>query len=221
VEPAGYAFVIWGLIYAGSLAYAVYQARPAKAEDPLLRRIGWLTASGFLLTCIWMLVARFGPLWATVPTIIGMLSLLGASFVVAARWDHRQQALTRSHRWLVITPLAIFNGWLTAAVFVNAAEVLPRYGFGRLGLPLEAFSLVVLGAAFLLALVVLRLARWNPAYGITVVWALLGIIVANIERELSFVVAIAAGCAAVALLAVLALKHEHRRALVTGGPTRR
>ena len=36
VVPAGYAFTLWGPIYALSLAYAVYQALPRRRDDPLL-----------------------------------------------------------------------------------------------------------------------------------------------------------------------------------------
>jgi hypothetical protein len=43
--PAGYAFTIWSLIFTLSLGYAVWQALPSERENPLLRRVGWLTAS--------------------------------------------------------------------------------------------------------------------------------------------------------------------------------
>ena len=37
--PAGYVFSIWFLIYAGIIIYAVWQALPAPAANPRLRRI--------------------------------------------------------------------------------------------------------------------------------------------------------------------------------------
>ncbi|MEJ2752802.1 MAG: tryptophan-rich sensory protein, partial [Chloroflexota bacterium] len=46
--PAGYVFSIWGLIYLALLAYAVYQALPAQAQNPSLRSIGYL----FVLSCL-------------------------------------------------------------------------------------------------------------------------------------------------------------------------
>ncbi|WP_205745701.1 hypothetical protein [Egibacter rhizosphaerae] len=36
IDPAGYAFAIWGLIYVASLAFAIYQARPVRAHDRVL-----------------------------------------------------------------------------------------------------------------------------------------------------------------------------------------
>ena len=38
--PAGYVFSIWGLIYIGLIAYAVYQALPSQRENPRLRKTG-------------------------------------------------------------------------------------------------------------------------------------------------------------------------------------
>ena len=40
VTPAGYAFSIWGLIFAACLALAVYQALPAQREREVHRRTG-------------------------------------------------------------------------------------------------------------------------------------------------------------------------------------
>ena len=38
--PAGYVFSIWGLIYLGLIAFAIYQVLPGQAAMPRLRRIG-------------------------------------------------------------------------------------------------------------------------------------------------------------------------------------
>ena len=40
--PAGYVFSIWGLIYLGLIAFAIYQVLPAQRDNPLLKRIGYL-----------------------------------------------------------------------------------------------------------------------------------------------------------------------------------
>lgn len=63
--PAGYTFAVWGVIYAGSLAYAVYQALPRHREDELLRRSGPFTAAAFLGTSLWLIAAQRGWSWST------------------------------------------------------------------------------------------------------------------------------------------------------------
>lgn len=40
VDPAGYAFGIWGLIFLLALGYAGWQVLPPQRENPLLRGIG-------------------------------------------------------------------------------------------------------------------------------------------------------------------------------------
>ena len=40
--PAGYVFSIWGFIYIGLIAYAIFQALPSQRENPRLRRVGYL-----------------------------------------------------------------------------------------------------------------------------------------------------------------------------------
>ena len=53
VEPALYAFAIWGLIFALSLAYAFYQALPSNRDSPLLGRVRPYTAAAFFCTGLW------------------------------------------------------------------------------------------------------------------------------------------------------------------------
>lgn len=200
-EPAGYAFIIWAPIYAGCLAYAVLQALPARKRDPLLRRIGWLTAAGFALTCLWLVAARAGIVWATVPIIAGMALTIVPAFLIAARAGRRGAAEALAIR----LPLGLFAGWLTAATFVNAAEVLPAYGFGRFGLSPAGFAVLVVLAAGALALAVTRLARGEPAYALAVLWALGGIAATNLMRGTSPAVAGTAAAAGLALCLWLAL----------------
>lgn len=197
--PAGYAFAVWGVIYIGSAAYAVYQALPAQFDDPLLKRIGWLTASGFALCCGWLLSARFGPVVLTVPIIVGMLLVLGAAFMIAVR-DLRADG--GPPYWFVTVPLAIYVGWLSAATFVNAADVLPGYGFGRFGLSPKSFGLLVIAAAAIVSAAVCVLAKGNPFYVGTVVWALVAIAVRNGFSGAEAVIAAAALASAVALVAL-------------------
>ena len=38
--PAGYVFSIWGLIYLGLIAFAIFQALPSQRQNPRLRASG-------------------------------------------------------------------------------------------------------------------------------------------------------------------------------------
>ena len=52
--PAGYVFAIWGLIYIGWIAFAVYQFLPAQKESPRLRRLGYLFALSGIANAAWL-----------------------------------------------------------------------------------------------------------------------------------------------------------------------
>lgn len=131
------------------------------------------------------------------PIIAVMLACLGRAFLIVARWPEPR---TRTRFLLVEAALALFSGWLSAAVFVNATEVLPEYGFDLFGLSIERFSLLMVLAS-VLALLVMRASRGSATYTLAVASALLGVMVANITDRPSAELAWAAG-AALALLTV-------------------
>ena len=98
IEPAGYAFIIWSVIYAGGIVYALVQARPRARFDPLFSRIGWWTASAFLSVSVWLVMARLGLLWMTVLCIGWMAASL---FPVFQALSAEREPLPRSRYWLV------------------------------------------------------------------------------------------------------------------------
>lgn len=200
IVPAGYAFIIWGLIYASSMAYGVFQALPAQRESELLRAIGPYMASAFVGTAAWLLMARFGWTWLTVACIVWIgLSLAGALPAVL-RAAPRMTALERG---LVVLPVSVFAGWVTVATFANTAAAVKESGWLDTGLPEPAWTVVMLLAAGAIAAAVTLAGRGAPFYALTVVWALVGIVVANAAGR-SVTVAVTAGALAVAVVALSA-----------------
>src|SRR4030065_1224797 len=52
--PAGYVFAIWGVIYLGLIAFAIYQALPSQRENPRLRKLGYILAAANLANAFWL-----------------------------------------------------------------------------------------------------------------------------------------------------------------------
>ncbi len=200
VVSAGYAFIIWGPIYLGSLFYAFAQVWPGNVTAPLFRETGWLTALAFAGCILWLLAEKYGPVIATIPLILLMLvSLLGAVAIAAGDPENHKSA----GYWTVLAPLCLYAGWLSVATFANASEVLPGYGFERLGLNMTAWALLLLAGAFAIAVIGLRVSGANPFYLGAVVWALVAIAVANAAQpERDLVIVSASILAAVMLCAV-------------------
>lgn len=175
IVPAGYAFIIWSVIYAGCLGYGIYQFSGSRLDDPLLRRMGFFTASGFLGCCVWLVCVRFGHQQWTVPCILWMaVSLFGA---FSALW--RVESPSWLLRLCVIAPLSIYSGWLSVAIFANTASIAKSFGWRPAVLGESAGSIALLIAAAGLATFILWQSKGNLWYGGTILWALVGIGVRN------------------------------------------
>lgn len=185
VQPAGWAFSIWGLIYAWLIVHAGYGIW-RRRTDPIWDR----TRPGLILSLAvgvpWLTVAGLSAIWATV-MIWAMLA--GALHALLKSTD-------AVDRWLLQPPLAIYAGWLTAASCVSVGLLLA--GWGIVGPGVAAWIGVVL--ALVIALVVLSLLGRAPEYGLTVIWALAGVMAQNWGARWDLV-----GLAVLGALAILAL----------------
>jgi hypothetical protein len=188
IEPALYAFFVWGPIFLLSLAYAVYGALPANRDNPLLRRIGWFTAGAFLCIGLWSVFVPEERLLFALAMLAVAFACLLVAYLRAARSDRGDRSVAGG--WLISLPLGIFLGWLTAANAVSLSSEAVRFGLVEGGSPGEA----VLGSALLLlggvlAAAVVRAGRKGAAqgylaYGGTVLWALVGIVVNQYDASL-------------------------------------
>lgn len=212
VVPAGYAFGIWGVLYAGCLVYAVEQARPSRRRDPVLRRIGWPFALALLVDAVWSALAQLeAPL--SVLTLVIVPGLCGA-LLAAGRFYASGTGIPQD-RWRVGAPVAGLAGWLTAAAFANVSVALPATWFlpGAQG---EAVSIALLSACGLVAGLALWRLRAPVAYLAAVGWALVAVIVADVTRESAAGVAVAAGTWLTALVVLSAFAWNRSPATATG-----
>ena len=193
IQPAGYAFAIWGVIYLWLLAsalYGVWARRDAADWDaarlPLILSLG--------PGALWLWVAGFAPVTAT-GLIIWMLA--------TALW-----ALLRapaSDLWWLSVPVSLYAGWLTAAAHVSLGVVLGGYGVLEMG----QAALLGVGSALALALWVLSRRPRALGYAVAVVWALVGIVVANGPGQ-PVTAAAALGAAVLALVALRGFRSGQR-----------
>lgn len=196
--PAVYAFAIWNLIYLGSIGYAIVQALPSQRERPIFGRIGWLTAVCFAACTVWIFAARFGPAWLTVPLIWIMFITIAFAFLRTLGTSTDSKAM----RWIVTPALAIYTGWLTAAVILNATNVLPSYGVSLISFSPVSQAIVTLALASILALVVSIRSRGYLPYVFTILWAFAGVIASNWGADIGQMVIWAAVAGIITLLAV-------------------
>ncbi len=169
--PAGYVFAIWGLIYLGLIAYAIFQALPSQRENPRLRAIGWLVVLSGIANSVWIFLWHYElfPL-----TIFAMLTILVSLIAIYNRLGIGRTITTRSETWLVKVPFSIYLGWITVATVANATSLLDYLNWNRFGLSPELWMGIIL-AVVLLIDVVMNFSRSDVAFTLVILWALAGI----------------------------------------------
>jgi hypothetical protein len=198
LRAAGYAFSIWGLIYLGLLAFAVWQALPKTPETPALAAVGWPSMLAMTGCAAWLVAAALDAKLATVAIIV-VAALAAISGLLKAA--PLKSGLGVAGQRLVFWPLGMLAGWLTIASAINLLTVLTAYGVIT-GATAAAWATFGIAGVVVIALGVLWRLR-HLAYGLPIAWGLAAVWVA--ERSAKPPVALAAAIgAAIVLTASLA-----------------
>jgi len=163
VQPAGYAFSIWGVIYAWLILGAGFGAWKT-AEDPDWRAMRMPLLISLGVGIFWIAAANASPILATV-----MIVLMAASAITAML-----RAGSTSPAWQV-RPVALYAGWLTAASGVGIGVLLGGYGI----MASQNAAVVCLIGVLIVALYSQSRRPHEWGYPAAVIWALVGVIVAN------------------------------------------
>lgn len=169
--PAGYVFSVWGLIYIGLIAFAVFQALPSQRESPRLRATGWWISLGGLANSVWIFFWHYEqfPL-----TLIAMLVLLGTLIITYLRLDIGRSTVSAAETWAVRVPFSIYLGWITVATVANVTSLLDYLKWAGFGVAPEIWMGIVLTAVLVIA-VLMNFTRRDIAYTAVILWALAGI----------------------------------------------
>lgn len=182
VQPAGYAFSIWGLIYVWlivGMGWGLWK----RHEDYLWHDMRLPLALSLFVGCFWLAVAVASPIWASVLIWVMLVAALYALF-----------RAPREDRGFAALPVGLYAGWLSAASCVSLGLLAAGYGW----MSGPTAGLVFVGLAIVIAAGVQSSLMRAPTYGIGVIWALVAVVVANVATAPT-VAALAAG-GAIALI---------------------
>ncbi len=179
--PPDFTFAIWGLIFLGMSAYAVYQALPSNLANARLRQIGWWTAAAMALNAAWELITvEYGIVFATVLLIFAMLAALIQAFLSL----HHDAVLLKRERAFIVFPISIFAAWITVASLANSASWLGNAGgFDGGPLPDEVWVAILVVIGGLVGALMIRRNRGNIFYAAVLVWAFGGIAYKGIKLD--------------------------------------
>lgn len=172
IQPAGYAFAIWGPIFLGMIIYSWFQMQSERVESQYLENA---TKAGILAG---LASIAFVPISFTDIQWLGFLNILW--HLAALIWlfvSLRQQITLEKNpntHWYYL-PTQMYLGWICAATAVSAALMLTEAG-----VQLEVDVQVIVTTVIIGALIVIgSFMAFNRGMTVPLVfiWALIGVIV--------------------------------------------
>jgi translocator protein len=180
---AAYAFSIWGIIYGGFIAWAVWVLLPGqRTNDRVQGATPWLAASA-AFNLLWMFLAGSTTLVAWTTPVIVLMGItafvayfrLGINNVRTAE-SSPDNDVSSTERLLHI-PFRIYVGWLCIATVANSAATLNALQWNGFGISPVTWALMMIGIATVVASAAARLLNEDNLYRTVFVWAFIAIAV--------------------------------------------
>lgn len=197
ITPAGYVFSIWGIIYILLGIFVVFQALPSPREKEYHERISWLFVLSSLLNIVWLFLWQYEYLSISVVLMFMLLTTLIAIYL---RLNIVKSATPLREKLTVHLPFSVYLGWITIASIANVAVTLVSVGWNGFGISQETWAILIVIVALLITLLVV-VTRKDVAYGLVIVWALLGIAMKQSENQ--NIVATTEICATIIVIALI------------------
>ncbi|MTJ13467.1 tryptophan-rich sensory protein [Anabaena sp. UHCC 0187] len=190
IIPANYAFVVWGVIYLGLFALAVYQFLPNQKQDEDLRKTGYLLVIASVFQSIWVYLF-LSRLFAF--SVLAMFGILIPLMIIYHLLDIGKKRVSQTKKLCLHNPISIYLGWISVATVVNVASALYFYGWNGWGINSQVWTMIMLVIATTIAAVI-AIRYKDIAYTGVTVWALIAIAVkhSNIDvlRNLAIFLAV-------------------------------
>lgn len=173
ITPAGYAFAVWGVIFALCLAWAVYQALPSQLGREVHRRAGWPLAVAFLANAAWQVVFPQDGRAVLVAQLLLVVVIASTALALGRLQDPEPEGLARL---LPAVASALLLGWVTIAGVVGVAVTGVLLGAPAEGGLARAAGIVALLAAAAVVLdVTLRLTTSAGPFALAAGWGVLAV----------------------------------------------
>jgi benzodiazapine receptor len=208
ITPAGYVFSIWGVIYILLGIFVVFQALPSEKGKAYQNRIGWLFVLSSLLNIFWLFLWQYEYLSLSV---VLMFLLLATLIAIYLRLNIGKSTASLREKLAVHLPFSVYLGWITIASIANVAVFLVSENWDGFGISQETWATLIIIIALLITLLVI-VTRKDVAYGLVIIWALVGIAVKQSENQTIVVIAeISAIIIAVVLAASILITRLRRK----------
>jgi len=173
ITPAGYVFSIWGIIYVLLGVFVIFQVLPSQKEKDYTKRVSWLFVLSSLINIGWLFLWQYQLLSFSV---VLMFLLLGTLILIYLRLGIGKSTIPLRERLAIHVPFSVYLGWITIASIANVSVTLVSVNWNGFGINPDIWASLIVVVALLIALLVVA-TRKDIAYGLVIVWALIGIAV--------------------------------------------
>lgn len=165
IQPAGFAFSIWGLIYTLLFIWIIYLFFSKKDKSPITERLKFWPIVNFILNGVWIFVFTQEWLFASVIVIAAMLYTLAEIYSSISETNHN---------WFDRFPFAMYFAWVTLATIVNIFTWAADNVDTILGMDELTWTIIVLIVAGLIGIAIAVFFR-DWVYPLVLIWPLIGI----------------------------------------------
>lgn len=213
LAPASPAFSIWSAIYLGLIAYTVWQALPGQRTNSRQRAIGWWIALTMVLNGLWLVLAQFTTLLATVIGIVVLLVALGLTFRISVLT--RVSGAGVADALLIDGVTGLHLGWVTLATVANVTAWLTQLAPAGAGDAATGWGIAVLVVVGLIGLAIDVASGGRVAPALALAWGLSWLAVARLTGEPE---SVGIGVTAIVVAVVVLLGAFVTKAAVLMGP---
>lgn len=175
--PAGVTFSIWGVLYLLMIGYVGMRIFKSREETDGIEGVYMLTA---VLNGSWILAWHYE--WMAVSLLI-----MGALLATLVLINEQVRRWADQAHWLTKITFGMYVGWILVATVANVTAALVDWGWGGWGIDGQLWAAVLIVVAAGLGLWTKRLFG-NTYILIPVAWALLGILIKQVDADAAMVV---------------------------------
>jgi hypothetical protein len=117
-----------------------------------------------------------------------MFLLLATLIAIYMRLNIGKSAVSLREKLVVHLPFSVYLGWITIASIANVAAFLVSENWDGFGISQATWATLIIIIALLITLLVI-VTRKDVAYGLVIIWALVGIAVKQSENQNIVVIA--------------------------------
>lgn len=210
--PAGPAFSLWSVIYAGLVGYAVYQLLPAQRQGSRhavrhARLRPWTILSA-LLNAAWIGVVQAGSVLGSLLVIVLLLVVLSRILMIlrATRTHTKTDALFTDGTF------GLYLGWVCVATTANTAAWIATFGVDTFT-GWEWATVGILAVVGLIGIGLAYYSRGRIAPALAISWGLTWLAIARLDGAFESPIIVWAACiiAAIVLLTTIAMRISTER----------